>query len=662
MKRILSLLVALSVSSVSAATFTVTTTNDSGAGSLRAAINGANAASSENPHRIEFAIGGTGVRTIALATPLPVLNRPVVIDGYTQPGAAASNSETISNAVILIELSGASAAAPIVNGIDIDGDNSTVAGLIINGFSVGVRVQGAENTVRGNFIGTNAAGTEARPNITGVLVASGNRNIIGGITRASRNVISGNSGAGVRVTGDSTDNRIQGNLIGTGADGAQALGNQLSGIEVTANRNLVGPLLDQQTGSNVIAFNGANGITITGDSADVFISRNLIFGNAQLGIDLGNDGVTANDTGDADGGPNDRQNHPVLETATRAGDDLGITGRFTSAPNATFYVEFFGNTADSPDAREGDVFLGSTTLGTGPGGVVRFDLEVPNRSAVRFVTATATNANGGTSEFAAPVQLFPTGKVQNLSTRLRVETGERVLIGGFIVDGVEPKKVILRAIGPSLRSSQLQDVLEDPTLQLFSGQTLVAENDNWREGDQAEIVASGVPPTNDAESAIVRTLAPGAYTAIVRGKNNTTGVGLVEAFDLNPEANSRLANISTRGFVSTGNNVMIAGFILSPGNSKVVVRALGPTLEARGVSDVLQDPDLTIFDENGNQIDQNNSWKQEQQKELDELQLGPGNENEAAIVTTLPGGQYTAIVRGRENTRGVGLVEVYNIR
>ncbi|CAA9268118.1 MAG: hypothetical protein AVDCRST_MAG42-3099 [uncultured Chthoniobacterales bacterium] len=660
MKRILSLLVALSVSSVSAATFTVTNTSDSGSGSLRDAINKANAESSENPHRIEFALAGTGVRTIALATPLPALDRPAVIDGYTQPGAAPSNSASSSNAVLLVELSGASAAVPIGVGIDIDGELSTVAGLVINGFGIGVRARGSENTVRGNFIGTNASGTEARPNATGVLIDGGNRNIIGGITTAARNVISGNDGAGVRITGDSSDNRIQGNLIGTQADGTQGLAN-LNGIEAIG-RNNIGPGLDQETGGNVIASNTQNGISVTGNSASVFISRNTIYGNGLLGIDLANDGITFNDDDDADGGPNARQNYPVLETATRSGGDITLTGRFTGGPNARFYVEFFGNTADAADAREGDVFLGSTTLSTGAGGVVRFDLEVPNRSAVRYVTATATNISGGTSEFAEPVQLFPAGKVQNLSTRLRVETGEQVLIGGFIVDGVDPKRVIIRAIGPSLRSSELQDVLEDPTLELYSGTTLLAENDNWREGNQAEIAASGLPPSNDAESAIVRTLTPGAYTAIVRGKNNTRGIGLVEAFDLNPEANSRLANISTRGYVSTGNNVMIAGFILSSGNSKVVVRALGPSLEARGVSDVLQDPDLTIFDVNGNQIDQNNSWKQEQQKDIEELQLGPGNENEAAIVTTLPGGQYTAIVRGRENTRGVGLVEVYNIR
>jgi hypothetical protein len=197
---------------------------------------------------------------------------------------------------------------------------------------------------------------------------------------------------------------------------------------------------------------------------------------------------------------------------------------------------------------------------------------------------------------------------------------------------------------------------------LYSGNTLVAENDNWRDGDQAEVVASGVPPTNDAESAIVRTLPPGAYTAVVRGKNDSTGIGVVELYDLNQDANSRLANISTRGHVSTTANQMFAGFILGAGNSKVVVRALGPTLEGRGISDVLQDPDVRLFDQQGTQLAENNSWKEGQRTELEELQLAPGNDSEAAIVTTLPGGQYTAVVRGRDGSSGVGLVEVYNVR
>ena len=663
MKRLLILLLAAGVSSASAATFTVTNTLDSGAGSLRQAILSANATDpGDTSHRIEFNIPGTGVQTITVATALPQISRRTVIDGYTQAGASANTLDSGSNAQLRIELSGASTA--IEWGLLLV-EPSTVRGLAINGFNTGIMVTRFDCRVEGNFIGTDATGTQAKPNIVGVDVDPSDDSFVGGTTTESRNVISGNTTHGVQMASpDTTSNFIQGNLIGTQADGVSPLGNGAHGVFITNNAHLIGARLGQEAGGNVIAFNGGNGIHLTSNASNVFISRNSIHSNVGIGIDLNGDGITANDDDDSDTGANNLQNYPVLETATLVGDDIAITGRFTGVSDGDFYVEFFGNTdPEGAEAREGRIFLGSTTISTGPGGIVRFDLEVPARSGVQFVSAAATNTLAQTSEFSAAVPLAPAGKVQNLSTRMRVETGEQVLIGGFIVTGAEPKRVLLRAIGPSLRTPEFQDVLEDPTLELYSGDTLVASNDNWVESDQqAEIVASGAPPADPAESAIVRDLVPGAYTAIVRGKNNTSGVGLVEAYDLNQGANSRLANISTRGYVSTDANVMIAGFILSEGNSKVVVRALGPSLEALGVSDILQDPDLTIFDKDGNQIDQNNGWKEEQQKELEDLNLGPGNDDEAAIVTTLPGGQYTAIVRGRDGTRGVGLVEVYNIR
>ena len=665
MKRLLILLLSAGVSSASAATYTVSNTNDAGAGSLRQAILDANAVDpGTGPHRIEFAIPGTGVQRITVMSALPAIASSTVIDAYTQPGSAKNGLalDDGNNAVIQVELT---AGVPgIFAGFRSVASQTAIRGFAINGFTNGIVIDATFNEVTGNFIGTDASGTQARPNITGVRLDPADRAIVGGVTTETRNIISGNTGSAIEIAGAGTANRIQNNYIGTQADGVTALGNGAHGINIANNSHIVGALPDADTGGNLIAFNGQNGINVGNNADVVFISRNSIHSNGGIGIDLGGNGITPNDDDDSDSGANGLQNFPVLESATRVGDDIAITGRFTGEADTEFQVEFFGNTdPEGADAREGRIFLGATTVTTGPGGIIRFDVEVPARSGVQFVSATATNDNGQTSEFAEAVQLFPAGKVQNLSTRMRVETGEQVLIGGFIVTGVEAKRVLLRAIGPSLRTPEFQDVLEDPVLELYSGDTLIASNDNWVESEQqAEIVASGAPPTDPAESAIVRDLVPGNYTAIVRGKNNTTGVGLVEAYDLNQGANSRLANISTRGYVSTGTNVMIAGFILSSGNSKVVVRALGPSLEARGVSDILQDPDLTIFDENGNQIDQNNGWKEEQQKELEDLNLGPGNDDEAAIVATLPGGQYTAIVRGRDSTRGVGLVEVYNVR
>ena len=202
------------------------------------------------------------------------------------------------------------------------------------------------------------------------------------------------------------------------------------------------------------------------------------------------------------------------------------------------------------------------------------------------ITCTVTPSDGtanGPSTALSLVVGAQTGQLLNISTRLRVQTGDNVLIGGLILTGSQPKKIIVRGIGPSLTAdgAPLAGRLADPTLDLFQGDTLLASNDNWKETQQTEIEQTTIPPSNDLESAIVRTLEPGAYTAVLRGKNNSTGIGLIEAYDLEQAANSKLANISTRGLVETGDQVLIAGIIAgggSGGNTRVVVRAIGPTL------------------------------------------------------------------------------------
>jgi hypothetical protein len=256
----------------------------------------------------------------------------------------------------------------------------------------------------------------------------------------------------------------------------------------------------------------------------------------------------------------------------------------------------------------------------------------------------------------------------NISTRMRVLTGDNVLIGGFIVTGTDAKKVIARGIGPSLTSQGVPGALADPTLELHDGTgATIASNDNWKDTQQAEIQATGIPPSNDLESAIVATLPANnsAYTAILRGKNNTTGVGLVEVYDLDQSANSTLANISTRGFVDTDDNVMIGGFILGPSGTsgaKVIARAIGPSLTASGVANALQDPTLELHDGSGTTIAFDDNWKDSQQAEIQATGIPPSDDRESAIVATLAPGNYTAIVRGKNNTNGVGLVEVYNLR
>jgi hypothetical protein len=257
----------------------------------------------------------------------------------------------------------------------------------------------------------------------------------------------------------------------------------------------------------------------------------------------------------------------------------------------------------------------------------------------------------------------------NIATRLLVNPDPNQLIGGFIITGTQPKKVIIRGIGPSL-ASFFSGVLADPTLQLFQGNTLLVSNDNWKVRDtdgtsqQAEVEATTVPPKNDLESAIVATLTPGAYTAVMRGKGGTSGIGVVEAYDLDLNAKSKLANIATRGLVGTNENVMIGGFITGgngQADSKVVIRAIGPSLAAFGIPNVLQDPLLELHSANGTIIQANDDWQQTQAAEITQTGLAPTDPRESAMVTALPDGNYTAIVRGKNNTSGVAVVEVYSV-
>jgi|GEM_PF-1022447 len=250
----------------------------------------------------------------------------------------------------------------------------------------------------------------------------------------------------------------------------------------------------------------------------------------------------------------------------------------------------------------------------------------------------------------------------NISTRMNVGTGDNALIEGFIVTGTASKKVIVRAIGPSLVS--LPGRLADPTLELRdSAGGLVFSNDNWRASAQAqEIIDTGIPPGHEQEAAIVATLAPGSYTAVMRGASNTTGIGVVEAYDLTPNVPARLANISSRGLVETGDNVMIGGFIAGNQATPVIVRAIGPSLTQFGIANALADPTLQLHNSDGAVIAFNNDWRDTAETAITATGLPPTNNKEAAILATLPPGNYTAIVRGLNDTTGVGLVEVYHLQ
>jgi len=266
--------------------------------------------------------------------------------------------------------------------------------------------------------------------------------------------------------------------------------------------------------------------------------------------------------------------------------------------------------------------------------------------------------------------------VANVSTRLPVGTDDNVLIEGFIVQGPagSTKKIMVRAIGPSLAAFGIGDALANPTLEIYDGNSVkVASNDDWKTTqvggiittDQAtEIAASGLAPGNDLESAIIANLLPGSYTAVVRGLGNTAGTGVVDAYDLSATAPARLVNISTRGLIQPGDKLMIAGFIIQNAPVRAVVRATGPSLAAFGINNALADTTLQLRDQNGVIVVENDDWKvrsngTSQQAELEATGLQPSDDREAAFLTTLQAGQYTAQLRGKPETTGVAVVQIY---
>jgi hypothetical protein len=253
----------------------------------------------------------------------------------------------------------------------------------------------------------------------------------------------------------------------------------------------------------------------------------------------------------------------------------------------------------------------------------------------------------------------------NLSTRMSVQAGNGVAIAGFIISGSSPKQVLIRGLGPSLSEFQVANALQDPTLDLHdSSGNFIASNDDWQTATNADQIPISLQPSDSREPAILAALPPGRFTAILRGKNGAGGVGLVEIIDLRSGVTSKLTNVSTRGFVGTGENVMIGGFILSGGSGgrMTLIRALGPTLAQSpfNIAGALTDPTLMLIDANGSVVASNNDWKSSQESEIQATGLAPPNDKEAAILTTLPPGRFTAIVSGKNEETGIALVDVFD--
>jgi hypothetical protein len=345
----------------------------------------------------------------------------------------------------------------------------------------------------------------------------------------------------------------------------------------------------------------------------------------------------------------------------------GVASAATGARTGTVQFKDNGNNlgAAQPLSSSATATLSTSSLAVGTH-TITADYSGDNN----FVGSTGTLANGQVVNSIASQPL-------NISTRMEVLTKDNVLIAGFIITG-EPntsKKVMIRGLGLSLAKANVPNPLADPLLELHGPEgfaTIV--NDDWQQASNTSEIPTGFEPTDSHESLIVAVLPIGAkgfsnYTAIVRGANGETGIGLVEAYDLD-HATGQFANISTRGFIDKGDNVMIGGFILgaSDAGSKVLIRGIGPSLTDQGVTGVLADPTLEIHDKDGNKIRSNDNWKIDdatggsQEAAITATTVPPPNDLESAIVDTFAPGLYTAIVAGKDQGTGVGLVEVYNLK
>ncbi|MEY2572943.1 MAG: trimeric autotransporter adhesin [Verrucomicrobiota bacterium] len=711
------------------ADFSVLTSSDSGPGSLRAAIVAAN--TTPGADRVVFNIPGSGVQTISVLSALPQITESLEIDGYTQPGAKPNSKAVGSDAVILIQVDGTQSTP---DGLTINAPNCTIRGLALTNFiqrnpifvtgGSGIALRGGSgNKVEGCFLGLNADGTTARPNGIGLSIST-TGTVVGGISPAQRNVVSGNALIGILMTADGTliagnyvgtdatgtraapnpngiqvggsfttsliggtvpgagnlvsgnfvgvglgvstnaliagisDGMVvQGNLVGTAANGVDPLGN-LQGILINGSRNLIGG--SNASAGNVVAFNASNGIAIRDGTGNSVLS-NSIYANNPINLALNASGrIVPNDIGDGDFGPNNLQNFPAIESVAIANNSASIKGNLNSTPNTQFTIQLFAESQSLTDSKQ--TYLGITTTTTNANGDASFTAVVPVPGPDVRINATATNSAGDTSEFFLNV-----GHYLNISSRARVETGEKVLIAGFVLNN--DGHIAVRALGPSLISQFVPNPLLDPVLELYRGNQLVGTNDNW--GDDSNSASAlrndGLALNYPAESALDMNVFAGVYTVVVRGKNNGTGAAVVEVYDLSDShsggTSNNFPNISTRAFVQTGDDALIGGITIGRGElpPRVVARAIGPSLANAGVANPLQNPTLELRDSDGILVAANDDWKESQETAIQSTGLAPQNNAESAILTRLGPGAYTAIVRGKAGSSGIGLVELYRV-
>ena len=429
---------------------------------------------------------------------------------------------------------------------------------------------------------------------------------------------------------------------------------------------------------------GANGWAI-GENVYAY-SRSVFYGHAGFEVDWG--GTAA--TGGMQSPPGHRQNiHSTQFREVGIGNVLGSNGG-SGGVGPQLVTQDFGSVGGLLPFVTGVVYRdlngnGFYDPGEGVGGVTvnvssanyyaitassgGYSVPVPGSgsytvtfsggsvaTAQRAVTVSA--AQNTKADYIAAASGPQPATLANISTRAVVGTGENVMIGGFIITGTQAKRIVIRAIGPSL---PMPDKMLDPVLELHDSTGGIAGfNDNWSQNaNSQEIALSGFAPTNPSEPALLVTLTPGAYTAIVRGANQTVGTAVVEAYDLDPAANSKLANLSTRASVLTGDNILIGGLIvIGQASADVIVRAIGPSLPIAGA---MVDPTLDLRDSNGAPLGFNDNWRLTQQTAISATGLQPTRDAESAILISLPPGAYTAIVRGANTSTGVAVIEVYHL-
>lgn len=512
------------------------------------------------------------------------------------------------------------------------------------------------------------------PAVAAGLIAAGGGNLI---ASGGGNLIAAGGGNLVAAGGGNLVAAGGGNLIGQDGTGLIAAGG--GNLIATGGGNLIGQDgtgLVASGGGNLIASGGGNrptGLRLTNAADASSVAVALSGGELDL-TDLTIYGSVAMTNGVLSGSGiilGDLTNDGGFITPGHSAGVVLVTGSFAQGANGALIVENGGATPDKFDqllvsgaANLGGKLIVHTINGYTPDPANTFSPlgyssvsgNFGSTSSNAGLTLTANGALLTTNpNIPSPVD----ATLRNISTRARVQTGDNVLIGGFIVTGSTSKKVIVRALGPSL---PVNGALADPVLELHKSDGTVVTNDNWRTSQEQEIIGSGLAPRSDLDSAIIATLPPGGHTIVVRGKGSATGVGLVEVYEMDSSATATLANISTRCRVQTGDDVMIGGVIVGGTEpASVLVRALGPSLTSAGLSDLLQDPMLELYDANGNVIT-NDDWRETQENEIIALALAPSDPKEPAILAALVPGNYTAIVRGKDNTTGIALVEAFKVK